>query len=739
MVKRTVVLGAALAVVGQAMLMAGPAMAQTRTRTCSSVTVGRYRATNVRVTPNLGCAAARSDLRVWLRHGSKLPRNPKGWHAKLTRGTWEMAYGRYPVSLFFVLVKLQTPKPTPTSTPTPTPTSAPTPPPTPIAPPTPTPAPTPKQGQTISFISTAPAHAVANGLPYTVTATATSGLPVALTPASSGTVCTLSGSTVTFTGAGTCVIDANQAGSATYNAASQVQQSVTVTQAKTVVTLSFDDGYANMITRALPVLQADHLHGTFYIISGALNNNSDTNNSPGYMNWSQLQTLYQDGNEIGSHTVLHEALPQVDTDEAIQEICQDRYDLMNPPAFTGLAAGSLGPITSLAYPDGEGIATGSSDTTTDPNSWTSTSSDTASTTTIESILAACGLNSARTVDGIDDGNGTPAAVPLTSTDQYDPTTADSGPTFSDPLALPTTPSIGSADSITTAAQVEAWITGAENADTSANGWLSVTFHDICTVASQATCNSPDGYQMDTIQFTNLMNWVQQQEQAGNIVVKTMAQVVGGPNAPAVAPATTSPTNEWSGVSGWTSTGLSTAVVNSDFADAANPSTWYNGPGGPPCYQLQDSGSNTVTPVVTGSNATGYISRVAVTGPLGTAGEAGQIKVTAASSGSDAGIITVQDLGECSPILASGATYTVKGSYQSTAPVFFDVFIRSDSGNWTYWTDDSATPFAATTGTAWGTATWTLPQALPAGYDGISFGLSVGAPDTLTVDDYSVTG
>jgi hypothetical protein len=330
-------------------------------------------------------------------------------------------------------------------------------------------------------------------------------------------------------------------------------------------------------------------------------------------------------------------------------------------------------------------------------------------------------------------------VPLTSTDQYDPPTAHSGPTFSDPLALPTTPSIGSADSITTAAQVEAWITGAENADTSANGWLSVTFHDICTVASQATCNSPDGYQMDTIQFTNLMNWVQQQEQAGNIVVKTMAQVVGGPNAPAVAPATTSPTNEWSGVSGWTSTGLSTAVVNSDFADAANPSTWYNGPGGPPCYQLQDSGSNTVTPVVTGSNATGYISRVAVTGPLGTAGEAGQIKVTAASSGSDAGIITVQDLGECSPILASGATYTVKGSYQSTAPVFFDVFIRSDSGNWTYWTDDSATPFAATTGTAWGTATWTLPQALPAGYDGISFGLSVGAPDTLTVDDYSVTG
>jgi hypothetical protein len=744
MVKRTVLL-AALAVVGQSVVMAGLAIAKTKTRTCSSVTVGLYRATNVRVTPNLGCAAARSDLRIWLKHPSKLPRDSKGWHSKLVGGTWEMAYGHYPVSLFFALVKLTTPKPTPTGTPTSTPTSNPSP------TPTPTPTPTGKQGQTISFTSAAPAHPVANGLPYTATATASSGLPVVLALDASSTGCALSGSTVTFSAAGTCIIDANQAGNGTYAAAPQVAQSLAVAQAKTVVTLTFDDGYENMITNALPVLQADHLHGTFYIISGALNNTTSSNNSPGYMTWSQLQTLYQDGNEIGSHTVLHEALPQLDTDEAIQEICQDRYDLMNPPSFTGLAPGSLGPITSLAYPDGEGIPTGAPNTTTDPSAWTSTSSDTASATTIESILKACGDNSARTVGGIDDGSGSPTAVPLTATDQYDPTTADSAPTFNDPLDMPTTPSIGSADSITTASQVEAWITNAEKADTSTNGWLSVTFHDICTVANQSTCNSPDGYQMDTGQYTILLNWIEQQEQAGNIAVKTMGQVVGGTTAPAVAPATTSPTNEWSGVAGWTSTGLftvtgstATPVVNSNFSDAANPSTWYNGPDGPPCYELEDSGSNTVTPVLTGTNGTGYISRVAVTGPDGLADEAGQIKVTAAGSGSDAGIITSQDLGQCSPILTPGTTYTLTADYQSTSsPVFFDVFIRSDSGNWTYWTDNSASPSPATTGTAWGTATWTLPQALPAGYDGISFGLAVGKPSTLpatlTVDDYAVTG
>ena len=123
MVKRTLLLGAALAVVGQSLLMAGPAIAKTKTRACPSVTVGRYEATDVRVTPNLGCAAAEGDLRIWLKQPSKLPRSSKGWHSKQVRGTWEMAYGHYPVSLFFVLVKLQPPTPTPTPTSTPAPTS----------------------------------------------------------------------------------------------------------------------------------------------------------------------------------------------------------------------------------------------------------------------------------------------------------------------------------------------------------------------------------------------------------------------------------------------------------------------------------------------------------------------------------------------------------------------------------------------------------------------------------------
>jgi hypothetical protein len=86
----------------------------------------------------------------------------------------------------------------------------------------------PKSGQTITFTSTPPSNPSVGGA-YTVGATASSGLAVTFSadPSSSG-VCTVSASSVSFVGRGTCTIDADQAGNATYNAAPQVQQSFTV-------------------------------------------------------------------------------------------------------------------------------------------------------------------------------------------------------------------------------------------------------------------------------------------------------------------------------------------------------------------------------------------------------------------------------------------------------------------------------------------------------------------------------
>ena len=97
--------------------------------------------------------------------------------------------------------------------------------------------------QSVSFQSTPPSGATytgSNNQTYGVAASSTSGLPVALTiDGSSTSGCTISGTTVYYGGgAGTCIIDANQAGNGNYTAASQSQQSFTVNQASQSVSIT---------------------------------------------------------------------------------------------------------------------------------------------------------------------------------------------------------------------------------------------------------------------------------------------------------------------------------------------------------------------------------------------------------------------------------------------------------------------------------------------------------------------
>jgi PKD repeat protein len=86
-----------------------------------------------------------------------------------------------------------------------------------------------KTPQTIKFTTVAPSAAIVGGAGYAVAATASSKLAVSFsspTPA----VCAVAGSTVSFLGAGTCTVDANQAGNAEYLAAPQRHQSFAVSK-----------------------------------------------------------------------------------------------------------------------------------------------------------------------------------------------------------------------------------------------------------------------------------------------------------------------------------------------------------------------------------------------------------------------------------------------------------------------------------------------------------------------------
>jgi peptidoglycan/xylan/chitin deacetylase (PgdA/CDA1 family) len=102
----------------------------------------------------------------------------------------------------------------------------------------------------------------------------------------------------------------------------------------TAVSLTFDDGDAdNYSVRS--VLAENNLHATFYIVSGFTNSN-------GYMTDNQLRDLYNDGNEIGGHTLSHTNLADVHGADLKREVCQDRSNL--------LAYGF--DVTSFAYPFG---------------------------------------------------------------------------------------------------------------------------------------------------------------------------------------------------------------------------------------------------------------------------------------------------------------------------------------------------------------------------------------------------
>jgi hypothetical protein len=83
--------------------------------------------------------------------------------------------------------------------------------------------------QMIAFTSTAPKQAVVNGPAYSVTAVASSGLPVDLSiDPVDNYACSISGSVVSLLRGGDCVIDAVQSGNAIYAPAPLVQQSFEV-------------------------------------------------------------------------------------------------------------------------------------------------------------------------------------------------------------------------------------------------------------------------------------------------------------------------------------------------------------------------------------------------------------------------------------------------------------------------------------------------------------------------------
>ena len=107
-----------------------------------------------------------------------------------------------------------------------------------------------QQSQTITF--GALSNLALGSAPFTLSATASSGLPVSFASTTTS-VCTVSGTTATLVAVGTCTIQATQAGNAAYAAATPVSQSFQVMQpSQTSQTITFGS-LSNMALGSAPV------------------------------------------------------------------------------------------------------------------------------------------------------------------------------------------------------------------------------------------------------------------------------------------------------------------------------------------------------------------------------------------------------------------------------------------------------------------------------------------------------
>ncbi|HEY0753315.1 MAG TPA: polysaccharide deacetylase family protein [Ktedonobacteraceae bacterium] len=101
--------------------------------------------------------------------------------------------------------------------------------------------------------------------------------------------------------------------------------------------LTFDDGYADVYTYALPALLAHHYRGVFYIITGMIGGS--------YVSWKEVRDLDRSGMQIASHTVHHINLGQPPAGTTVQN------ELVKSKAK--LESILKEPIQFFCYPTGE--------------------------------------------------------------------------------------------------------------------------------------------------------------------------------------------------------------------------------------------------------------------------------------------------------------------------------------------------------------------------------------------------
>ena len=85
------------------------------------------------------------------------------------------------------------------------------------------------------------------------------------------------------------------------------------------VVITFDDGYLDAYTEAFPVLKKYGFTGTFFIITNFIGKDN-------YMNSDQIAALRKAGMEIGSHTLTHPNLTDLESADVRRQLTESKDD-----------------------------------------------------------------------------------------------------------------------------------------------------------------------------------------------------------------------------------------------------------------------------------------------------------------------------------------------------------------------------------------------------------------------------
>ena len=227
----------------------------------------------------------------------------------------------------------------------------------------------------------------------------------------------------------------------------------------------------------------------------------------------------------------------------------------------------------------------------------------------------------------------------------------------------------------TLADIQTYVTQAE---AHGGGWVPLVMHHVC-----------DGCDVDSVSaatLTAFLDWLEPRTAQGT-VVRTISNVIGG------------------------AVQLGAALQNPSLEVDANADLV------PDCWQRGGFGTNTASFAFTTDAFDGV--------------RAQRIDISAFTSGASR-LVTKQDAGPCAPVASPAHTYGLTGHYHATTPPRFTVYYRNTAGAWIYLGESAAFPVS----TPYVAASYTTPV-MPADATAISFGLSIYAVGSITMDSFAI--